>query len=66
MVASFGQMNGGRSPGGAPLCHGFGVPWLGGREFRAALTALVAAALMAAFGARCRLWPTGGRTSSWS
>jgi arylsulfatase A-like enzyme len=52
MVASFGQMNGGRSPGGAPLCHGFGVPWLGGREFRAALTALVAAAavLMAAFG----------------
>ena len=50
MVASFGQMNGGRSPGGAAPCHGFGVPWLGGREIRAALTALIAAVLMAAWG----------------
>jgi arylsulfatase A-like enzyme len=50
MVASFGQMNGGRSPGGAPRCHGFGVPWLGERKFRAALTALVAVALVAALG----------------
>ena len=50
MVASFGQMNGGRSPGGAAPCHGFGVSWLGGREFRAALTALVVAVLMGALG----------------
>jgi arylsulfatase A-like enzyme len=48
MVASFGQMNGGRSPGGPPRRHGRGAPWSGGRLTGATLVALLFCALLAA------------------